>query len=394
MKVLHSRSLIILAAVALAATAFFFFRSNTARTATREGAKFKEMEVTRGTFEIVVTANGTVKPIDRVEVKSKASGQIVELPVEQGDFVKTGALIARLDQKDERAAVEQARANLDIAEAELKQAKRNYDRRDQLFQKGLVSEEELGAIELALATAKGKLVQAKTTLERAEERLSEAVVRATIDGVILQKYVEEGQIIASGVSNVGGGTPIVDLADMTAVHVEAGVDEIDIGKIKEGQKALVIAEAFPQMRFKGEIVRISPEARIEQNVTLFDVVIKVENTDGRLKSGMNATAEITIIRKENVLLAPAIALNMPQERDGSRNLRVVMRKQGDGYVQQQVEIGLSNFRQTEILSGLNEGDMVAVPLTSRLKEENDRMESMLRSSRSFGNSGRSSNSSR
>ena len=394
MKVLHSRSLIILAAVALAATAFFFFRSNTARTATREGAKFKEMEVTRGTFEIVVTANGTVKPIDRVEVKSKASGQIVELPVEQGDFVKTGALIARLDQKDERAAVEQARANLDIAEAELKQAKRNYDRRDQLFQKGLVSEEELGEIELALATAKGKLVQAKTTLERAEERLSEAVVRATIDGVILQKYVEEGQIIASGVSNVGGGTPIVDLADMTAVHVEAGVDEIDIGKIKEGQKALVIAEAFPQMRFKGEIVRISPEARIEQNVTLFDVVIKVENTDGRLKSGMNATAEITIIRKENVLLAPAIALNMPQERDGSRNLRVVMRKQGDGYVQQQVEIGLSNFRQTEILSGLNEGDMVAVPLTSRLKEENDRMESMLRSSRSFGNSGRSSNSSR
>lgn len=394
MKVLQSRSLIVLAIVALAATAFFFYRSSTARTATREAAKFKEMPVERGTFEILVTANGIVKPIDRVEVKSKASGQIVELPVEQGDFVKSGALIARLDQKDERTAVEQARANLDIAEAELKQAKRNYDRRDQLFQKGLVSEEELGAIELALATANGKLVQAKTTLERAEERLREAVVRAPIDGVILQKYVEEGQIIASGVSNVGGGTPIVDIADMNAVHVEAGIDEIDIGKIKEGQKALIMADAFPQMKFKGEIVRISPEARVEQNVTLFDVVIKVENTDGRLKSGMNATAEITIVWKDNVLLVPAIALSAPPERGGGPNVRVALRKQGDDYVQQQVEIGLSNFRQTEVLSGLNEGDVVAVPLTSRLKEENDRMESMLRSSRSFGNSGRSSSSSR
>ncbi|MFQ6116386.1 MAG: efflux RND transporter periplasmic adaptor subunit, partial [bacterium] len=157
--------------------------------------RFKEIPVEYGTFEIVVSASGVVKPIDRVEIKSKASGRVEELPIEEGDFVEKDDLIARLDQKDVRAEVEQARADLDIAEAELTQAQHTYDRRDQLFQKGLISEEEKDQIILALAQAKGKLVRARTILDQAKERLSETIVRAPISGIILQKYVEEGQII-------------------------------------------------------------------------------------------------------------------------------------------------------------------------------------------------------
>lgn len=352
------------------------------------GPRYKEVTAERGTFQIVVSANGVVKPIDRVEIKSKASGQIEELPVEVGDFVRKGELIARLDQKDERAAVEQAQADMDIAKAELNQAQLTFDRRDKLFQENLISEEERDQLVLNLAVAKGKLIQATSTLERARERLSESIVRAPIDGIILQKYVEEGQIIASGVSNVSGGTPIADIADMRSVYIEAGIDEIDIGKISIGQSAAVVAEAYPSLKFQGKIVRIAPEAKVEQNVTLFDVIVEVQNTDGKLKSGMNTTIEITIVRKEDVLLAPVMAFQMEREEGAPANQRTVLLKEGGDYVPHQVTIGLSNFKDAEILSGLEPGSVLGVPMTSRLKQENEQMEDRIRSSRSFGTTGR------
>ncbi len=375
-----------------------FFLSGNESDSGRNRIKFKEVIVERGTFQIIVMANGVVKSIDRIEIKSKASGEIVELPVEEGDFISQGDLIARLDQKDERAEVAQAQADFDIATAELKQAQSTFVRRNQLFQDNLISEEEQGQIELDLAVAKVKVIQASTTLERAQERLSEAVVRAPIDGTILQKYVEEGQIIASGVSNVSGGTPIVDIADMSSVYIETGIDEIDIGKVQIGQFATVIAEAYPELEFNGEIVRIAPEAKIEQNVTLFDVVVEVKNNDGKLKSGMNTRVEIEIVKKENVLLAPAITMQIPDAKDlgdfqnRDANVRSVLLKQEGKFILQIVETGLSNFKQVIILAGVEEGSILGVPMTSRLKNENDRLEARIRSSRSFGSKKRSPSS--
>ncbi len=379
------RLLGVASAVVVVGLGLIFFRNGEVDEARGDRIKYKEFTVERGTFRMAVSANGQVQPIDRIEIKSKASGTVEELPVEEGDFITRGQLIARLDQKDEKAEFEQAQANLDIAQAELKQAQHTYDRRDQLFQKGLISEEELGVIDLNLAVAKGKLVQARTALERAQERLAEAVVRSPIAGIILQKYVEEGQIIASGVSNVSGGTPIADIADMSSVNVEAGIDEIDIGKIRVGQPALVLAEAYPERRFKGRIVRIAPEATIEQNVTLFNVIIEVENKEGKLKSGMNANVEITIAEEEDVLIAPASALQVESSGpSGGADFRVARVKRGGEFVGESVEVGLSSFKEAVILSGLKEGDVLGVPMTSRLKAEADRLEDRIRSSRSFG----------
>ena len=375
-----------------------FFLSGNESDSGKNRIKFKEVIVERGTFQIIVMANGVVKSIDRIEIKSKASGEIVELPVEEGDFISQGDLIARLDQKDERAEVAQAQADFDIATAELKQAQSTFVRRNQLFQDNLISEEEQGQIELDLAVAKGKVIQASTTLERGQERLSEAVVRAPIDGTILQKYVEEGQIIASGVSNVSGGTPIVDIADMSSVYIETGIDEIDIGKVQIGQFATVIAEAYPELEFNGEIVRIAPEAKVEQNVTLFDLVVEVMNNDGKLRSGMNTSVEIEIVKKENVLLAPVITIQIPGVRDleghqkREANVRTVLLKQEDKFIPQTVEIGSSNFKQVIILAGIEEGSILGIPMTSRLKDENDRLEERIRNSRSFGSKKRSSSS--
>lgn len=375
-----------------------FFMNSRGSNSGKNKVKFKEVIVERGTFQIIVMANGVVKSIDRIEIKSKASGEIVELPVEEGDFIMQGDLIARLDQKDERAEVAQAQADLDIAKAELKQAQRTFDRRIQLFQSNLISEEEQDQIELGLAVARGKLVQATTSLDRAKERLSESVVRAPINGIILQKYVEKGQIIASGVSNVSGGTPIVDIADMSSVYIETGIDEIDIGKIQIGQFATVIAEAYPEIEFSGKILRIAPEAKIEQNVTLFDVIVEVKNNDGKLKSGMNASVEIEIVKKENVLLVPAITIQILDVKDlgdyqkREANVRTVLLKQEDKFIPQMVEIGLSNFKQVIILAGVEEGSILGIPMVSRLKDETDRLEERIRRSRSFGSKKRSSSS--
>ena len=244
--------------------------------------KHKEVTAVRGPFRLIVTANGLVRPIDRIELKSKASGEVTRLPIEVGDRVEQGALIAQLDQVEERAALAQAEADLEIARAELELARKNFDRRQRLFSSDVISQEVQDQTELNLAVARSRLVQARTALDRASERMQETVVSAPVSGLILQKYVERGQIIASGVSNVGGGTPIADIADMRRVHVEAGIDEIDIGRIEVGQRAAVVAEAYPEQLYEGEVVRIAPEARVEQNVTLFDVIIEVANTNSKL----------------------------------------------------------------------------------------------------------------
>jgi HlyD family secretion protein len=350
-----------------------------------EGAfGYKEFKLEKGSLEVLVTANGAIEPIDRIQLKSKASGEIVKMPVEQGDFVKKGQLIARLDQKDEKAAVAQAQADMDIARADLKQAQKAYDRSEELFKKNLISEEEKDQIELNFATAKGRLVRASTTFDRAKERFDESVVMAPIAGVILQKYVEEGQIIASGINTVGGGSPIADIADMAAVYVKAGVDEIDIGKIRVGQEASVVADAYPNHRFSGNIVRISPEARVEQNVTLFDVIVQVANRNGMLKSGMNASIEISVVKKQNLLLVSAAAVKVETNGRKPSDAATVFVKQGREFVPREVKTGLSNFKQIEIVSGLKEGDVIGVPMTSRVQRESDQFEQRIKGERSFG----------
>lgn len=356
-------------------------------SAGRTGQKFRDVIAERGSFRLAVSAHGLVRPIDRIQLKSKASGEVMELPIEVGDWVEKGALIARLDQVEERAAVAQSRADLDIAQAELALAKKNFERRGKLFTSEIISKEAQDLTELDLAVAGSKQVQAATALERAQERMEDTVIRAPVDGLILQKYVEAGQIIASGVSNVGGGTPIADIANMRSVHVEAGIDEIDIGKIREGQRATIRTDAYPDQVYEGEVVRIAPEARVEQNVTLFDVIVTVDNIDGKLKSGMNTTVEIVIVDRPDALTIPVTALREVADRNRpglERGGATVLVKEDEGYVPREIRTGQTNDRAIEVLEGLEEGDVLGIPMVSRLKTENDRLDARVRGTRSFG----------
>ncbi len=374
---------LLLLLLAIGGGLFWQFNLRASEGLSRE-VRYKEYPVIRGDFRIEVKASGLVKPINRIEIKSKASGEIVALPVEEGQAVRQGDLIARLDQKDEKSAVALSKADLVIATAEQNQAELMFKRRKVLFQKKIISEEERDQTSLQLAVAKGKVIQTLTALHRAKDRLSDSVVRAPIDGIILQKYVEKGQIISSGVSSVSGGTAIVDIAAMHTVYIESGIDEIDIGKVKVGQIAHVVAEAYPKLNFSGKVIRIAPEAKVEQNMTLFDVIIEVKNTDNTLKSGMNTQIQITTLEKNNILLVPLIALQSLEPETSKKDERSVLLKEGEQFVTRTVTVGLSDFKQVEVISGLKEKDILGVAMTSRLKKANERLEKRIKNSRSFG----------
>ncbi|MGH2569569.1 MAG: efflux RND transporter periplasmic adaptor subunit [Bacteroidota bacterium] len=274
------------------------------------------VNVTRGNLNLAVSANGIVQPINRVEIKSKASGQIEQLNFEEGQFVAKGALLIALDQRTAKNDYEQAKADLELQRANLQQAENNFKRAEELFAKNLISQQERDQSHVDYVRAQSQLIKAEATLSSADERLRDTRVVAPISGIILTKDVESGQIISSGVSNVGGGTVLATLADMNEVYVETNVDEVDIGKVKVGQRAKVIADAYPDESFWGEAIRIAPLGKTQQNVTTFNVIVLVKNIGGRLKAGMSASVDLEIFNRQNVLLIPNEALKDPRSEEG------------------------------------------------------------------------------
>lgn len=380
--------------------------------------------ITRGDLVVMVNSSGIVEPIVAVELKSKASGEIITLPIEEGDAVTKGQLIAILDTATARNDYNQAQADLDVSEVALSQAQKQAERQKQMFDQGLISELDYETAALARQQAYSNLVQARVALEYAKEKLSDTVIRSPIDGIILKKYVEKGQIIASGISAVSGGTAIATVADMSKVYVRTSVDEVDIGQIAPGQEARVTAESYPDREFSGLVLRVHPQAKVDQNVTTFDVTIEVDNSARLLMAGMNATVEIVAGHKENLLLVPREALTdartvarmvggtLESGREGTTaraaDRRASAERNGNGgartqggnnssqtdssdssgrqnptkmviviangqQVPQPVEIGLSNFEMAEVVSGLNEGDTVLTTVTSKALKDREQM---------------------
>ncbi len=260
--------------------------------------------------DIVVSAqaSGTIQPDTVVEVKSKASGEILELRVETGQLVKRGTLMVRVDPRTPRNALAQAQADLDVAQAKLTNATSQKRRADELFQSQSITEQEHEAALLDYANAKAEVVRAKVAVETAKDQLDDTNVLAPITGTIIEKDVERGQVISSPTKDVGGGTVLLKMADLGLVQVRTLVDETDIGKIRTGQRATVTVDAFPNRPFEGTVLKIEPQAQTEQNVTMFPVLVRIDNRDGLLRPGMNAEVEIHVGQRQDVLAVPNSAL--------------------------------------------------------------------------------------
>ena len=264
--------------------------------------------------DIVVdaSATGAVEPINVVEVKSKASGQITQMPVETGTMVKPGDLIVQLDTRDVKNQYDQSLADVRAAEAKLQVSEAQKKRSDDLFASRIITAQEHETAALDYANSQAQVVRARTNLDLSQQRLEDATVRAPINGTVIEKTVSLGQVITSGTSSLGGGTTLIKMADLNKVRVRALVTEADIGTIQPGLGATVTVDAYPDRPFRGSVEKIEPQAVVQQSVTMFPVLITLSNLEGLLKPGMNGEVSILIDRRDDVLAVP---------NDAIRNLR-------------------------------------------------------------------------
>lgn len=269
--------------------------------------------VVRQDLRITAEATGQLEPIRQVEVKSKASGEVLSLLVDTGDEVEAGALLARVDPRDVENAFNQAQADLDVARARLDIARSQLERSRQLLESGVITEQENEARVLEFANAQAALVRAETNLELARLRLTDVTIRAPLAGTILQKSVEEGQVIQSAAGSVSGGTTLMIMAALDRMQVRTLVDETDVGQINPGMDATVRVEAFPGRVFQGKVEKIEPQAVVQQNVTNFPVIVTLDNREGLLKPGMNAEVQVLISERPRALLLPNSAVVNLQE---------------------------------------------------------------------------------
>ncbi|MBA3894477.1 MAG: efflux RND transporter periplasmic adaptor subunit [Gemmatimonadales bacterium] len=274
---------------------------------------YQAVPVERRDIVVSALASGTIQPDTVVEVKSKASGEILELKVETGQLVKRGALMARVDPRNPRNLVAQARADLEVAEARLANATSQKRRADDLFESQSITQQEHENALLDHANARAEVVRARVTLDDAQDQLDDTSVLAPITGTIIEKQVERGQVISSPTRDVGGGTVLLKMADLGLVQVRTLVDETDIGKIQVGQRATVTVDAFPNRPFEGSVLKIEPQAQTEQNVTMFPVLVRIDNRGGLLRPGMNSEVEVHVGQREDVLAVPIVALRTQRD---------------------------------------------------------------------------------
>jgi len=268
--------------------------------------------VERRDIVVDASATGAVEPINVVEVKSKASGQITKMPVETGTLVKPGDLIVQVDTRDVKNQYDQSLADVRAAEAKLQVSEAQKKRSDDLFEGRIITAQEHETAALDYANSQAALVRARTNLDLAQQRLEDATVRAPISGTVIEKTVSLGQVITSATSAFGGGTTLIKMADLNQVRVRALVTEADIGAIQSGMNATVTVDAYPDRPFRGSVEKIEPQAVVQQSVTMFPVLITISNVEGLLKPGMNGEVSILIERRDNVLAVP---------NDAIRNLR-------------------------------------------------------------------------
>ena len=418
---------LVLIGVALLLTGLYLFPYKSNGTEDTPKPVFKTSEVLQGELTVKISATGVVEPNFQVEVKSKASGEVLSFPFEEGDRVKKGALLLQLDKSDEQRNVAKARADLsssaakykkaqtslvlqktkystdiktsqseiETAIANLKESEDKLKRQSELYDKKFVSRESLDAAATLYKVNQENLIQAQTKLQRAkdsihditmkeneielvlsevkrseislaevEERLEETEIFAPIDGVIIEKFVEEGQIIASGISNVSGGTPIATIADMSRLFIIADIDETDIGSVKIGHAVKITADAFPGKEFKGKVTRIAPQGLIATSITIFKVKIEVKGAGKTLLKPM-MSSNIDIVTQKVKDAVYVTRAGMRKDEEG----KFVMLLKNDEPEKVRVETGIRNPIHIQVTSGLSPGDEVILGDWEKILEE-------------------------
>ena len=274
---------------------------------------YQKIPVEHRDIVVSATASGVIQPILTLSVKSKASGEILEEPVQTGDEVKQGQLLARIDPRIPQSNLTQAEANLGVAQAQLETATAQLKRSEALFQSQSITQAGLDSARLASATAHAAVATAQANLQTAKDAMQDTHVRAPINGTVLELDAVLGTVISSPTNDVGGGTVILKMANLDTVQVSALVDETDVGKVQPRVAVTISVDAFPHRTFDGIVLKIEPQAQVSQNVTMFPVEVNIPNPEHVLKPGMNTEVEIHIGQRQGVLAVPNAALRTPKD---------------------------------------------------------------------------------
>lgn len=274
---------------------------------------YEAVPVQRRTLVVSASASGAIEPVLTVDVKSKASGEIIGMNVQTGDDVKADQLLATIDPRIPRNSLAQADANLEVARAQLANATAQLARSDTLLKAQAITQTEYDTAKLGYANANAAVVRARSDLENARDRMNDTKLRAPLAGTIIAKNVELGTVISSPTTDVGGGTVLFKMANLDTVQIRALVDETDIGKVQAGLQTTITVDAYPNRPFDGVVLKVEPQATVQQNVTMFNVLIRIPNPNHLLKPGMNTEVEIHVGRRENALAIPNAALRTQRD---------------------------------------------------------------------------------
>lgn len=349
-------------------------------------------KVEQGTISKSVTATGTLEAITTVDVGTQVSGIVEQIFVDFNSYVKKGQLLAKIDTTNLAASLEQTKAALDNAKAELDYQEANYNRLEPLKGKNLISQSDFDQTVYNLNKARANYNSALAQHKRNQINLAYAFIYSPIDGIVLNRAVEAGQTVAASFNTP---TLFTIANDLTQMKVEADVAEADIGQVKKGQKVTFKVDAYPDEVFSGEVTEVRIEPVVTNNVVTYTIIISAPNPDYKLMPGMTAETEIYIIEKDGVTVVPSKALRFnPDEKLllsymkaaakpgnnsgemapppgmngnvsqnlGSETQKMVWIKRDSMIFPAPVEVGLDNEVKTEILSGLKIGDEVVLSM--------------------------------
>ncbi len=385
--------IIITAAVAVVVAGYLLFGR---KQASAGKINVETAKVEKGTISKSVTATGTLEAITTVEVGTQVSGIVQNIYVDFNSIVKKGQLLAKLDTTNLAASMEQTKAALDNAKAELDFQEANYKRLAPLNGKNLISQSDFDQTVYNLNRARASYNSALAQHRRNKINMDYAFIHSPIDGIVLNRAVEEGQTVAASFNTP---TLFTIANDLTQMKVEADVDEADIGQVKKGQRVEFTVDAYPEEKFAGEVTEVRLEPTITNNVVTYTIVISAYNPDFKLMPGMTASTNIFTTEKTDITVVPSKALrftpdekllssyikNRPRpempaggpemsKRAGQGNAPGMMPAGGKGaktiwimkdsmIIPVPVETGLDDDLKTEIIKGLKEGDEIVLDLT-------------------------------
>jgi HlyD family secretion protein len=317
-----------------------------------------------------VTATGSIEPVTEVEVGTQVSGIIDKIYVDYNSVVHKGEVIAELDRTNLRSELVSAQSNLQNAQSNLTYQKENFGRYKTLYKKGLVSANDYESARLSYEQALAQVRVQKQSVSKAQTNLGYATITAPIDGVVLNKKVEEGQTVAAQMTTP---TLFIIAKDLTDMRVIADIDEADIGGVKNGQRVSFTVDAYPDDVFSGTVTQVRQDATTDNNVVTYEAVISAPNKDLKLKPGLTANVTIYTMEKKNVLSIPSKALRFTPNQvllqkdekiiDCNSDKKVWVRD-GKNFKAIPVTTGITNGTLTEITGGLKAGMQVLTEISA------------------------------